>query len=56
MDGENPLVDQTGPAQSWQFGIGLNGTLISERASFVTRASYSKEFFTNMQIFTCSAG
>jgi hypothetical protein len=34
MDGENPLVNQTGPAQSWQYGIGLNGTLISERASF----------------------
>ena len=34
MDGENPLVDQTGPAQSWQYGVGLNGTLIKERASF----------------------
>ena len=34
MDGANPLVNQTGPAQSWQYGIGLNGTLISERASF----------------------
>jgi hypothetical protein len=33
-DGENPLVDKTGPAQSWQYGIGLNGTLISERSSF----------------------
>jgi hypothetical protein len=34
MDGENPLIDQTGPAQSWMYGIGLNGTLVSERASF----------------------
>ncbi len=34
MDGENPLSGQTGPAQSWQYGIGLSGTLISERASF----------------------
>jgi hypothetical protein len=34
MDGKNPLVNQTGPAQSWQYGIGLNGTLLSERASF----------------------
>jgi hypothetical protein len=34
MDGENPLVNQTGPAQSWQYGIGLSGTLISQRASF----------------------
>jgi hypothetical protein len=33
-DGENPLVNQTGPAQMWQYGIGLNGTLINERASF----------------------
>ena len=34
IDGENPLIDQTGPAQSWQYGVGLNGTLINERASF----------------------
>jgi hypothetical protein len=34
MDGKNPLVDKRGPAQSWQYGIGLNGTLVSERASF----------------------
>ena len=34
LDGENPLVNQTGPAQSWMYGIGLNGTLLSERASF----------------------
>ena len=34
MDGENPLVNQTGPAQSWMYGFGLNGTLINERASF----------------------
>jgi len=34
FDGENPLVNQTGPAQSWMYGVGLNGTLINERASF----------------------
>jgi Carboxypeptidase regulatory-like domain len=34
MDGKNPLVGQRGPAQSLMYGIGLNGTLISERASF----------------------
>ena len=34
MDGENPLSGQTPSAQSWQYGIGLSGTLISERASF----------------------
>ena len=27
-------MNQTGPAQSWQYGFGLSGTLISERASF----------------------
>jgi hypothetical protein len=34
MDGKNPLVGETGPAQSMMYGIGLNGTLISERAGF----------------------
>ena len=34
MDGKNPLVDERGPAQSLMYGIGLNGTLINERASF----------------------
>jgi len=34
LDGQNPLVNQTGPAQSLMYGVGLNGTLISERASF----------------------
>ena len=34
MDGRNPLVGQRGPAQSLMYGVGLNGTLISERASF----------------------
>jgi hypothetical protein len=33
-DGENPLVDQTGPAQSINYGVNLSGTLINERASF----------------------
>jgi hypothetical protein len=33
-DGENPLVNQTGPARSWMYGVSLNGTLINERASF----------------------
>ena len=34
FDGENPFTGQTPPSQSWQYGVGLNGTLISERASF----------------------
>ena len=34
MDGKNPLVGQRGPAQSVMYGVGLSGTLISERASF----------------------
>src|SRR5262245_12693217 len=34
LDGENPFVNSTPGSQSWQYGIGLNGTLLSERASF----------------------
>jgi hypothetical protein len=34
FDGENPLTNQTPASQSWQYGVGLNGTLISQRASF----------------------
>jgi hypothetical protein len=34
LDGKNPLVGQRGPAQSLMYGIGLNGTLINQRASF----------------------
>ena len=34
MDGHNPLIGETTPAQSLMYGIGLNGTLINERASF----------------------
>ncbi|MGB2713585.1 MAG: carboxypeptidase regulatory-like domain-containing protein [Vicinamibacterales bacterium] len=34
LDGKNPLVGQRGPAQSLMYGVGLNGTLVSERASF----------------------
>ena len=33
-DGKNPIVGQRGPAQSVNYGFGLNGTLINERASF----------------------
>ncbi len=34
MDGKNPLVGENGPAQSWMYGVGLNGTVINEKASF----------------------
>ncbi len=34
MDGHNPLIGETTPAQSLTYGIGLNGTLVNERASF----------------------
>ena len=33
-DGRNPLVGRRGPAQSLMYGVGLNGTLVSQRASF----------------------
>ena len=45
-DGENPLVNKTGPAQMWQYGIGLNGTLISERASFNINFNGSDSYST----------
>jgi hypothetical protein len=31
-DGRNPLVGRRGPAQSLMYGVGLNGTLVSQRA------------------------
>ena len=47
-DGENPLVDKTGPAQMWQYGIGLNGTLISERSSFNINFNGSDSYQTQV--------
>ena len=45
-DGENPLVNKTGPAQMWQYGVGLNGTLISQRSSFSLNFNGSDSYST----------
>ena len=45
-DGENPLVNKTGPAQMWQYGVGLNGTLVNERASFNINFNGSDSYST----------
>jgi hypothetical protein len=34
LDGRNPLVQQTGPAQNKSFGANVSGTLIAEKLSF----------------------
>ena len=51
MDGENPLIDQTGPAQSWMYGIGLNGTLVSKRASFNVNFNGQDSYSTINNLF-----
>jgi Carboxypeptidase regulatory-like domain len=56
MDGRNPLVDQTGPAQSWNYGIGLNGTLLSERASFNVNFNGQDSYSTPVQYAATTSG
>ena len=46
MDGHNPLIGQTTPAQSLTYGIGLNGTLVNERASFSLNISGQNSYST----------
>lgn len=56
MDGKNPLVNQTGPAQSWMYGIGLNGTLVNERASFNINFNGQDSYSTPVQYASTPAG
>jgi hypothetical protein len=56
MDGRNPLVGQRGPAQSLMYGIGLNGTLISERASFHLNFNGQDSYSTPVQYAATSSG
>ena len=56
MDGRNPLVGQRGPAQSLMYGVGLNGTLISERASFHINFNGQDSYSTPVQYAATSAG
>lgn len=55
-DGRNPLVGRRGPAQSLNYGVGLNGTLISQRASFQINFSGTDSYSTPVQIAATSAG
>lgn len=55
-DGKNPVVGQRGPAQSLNYGIGLNGTLISERASFNINFSGTDAYSTPVQNAVTSGG
>jgi Carboxypeptidase regulatory-like domain/TonB dependent receptor len=56
MDGRHPLVNQRGPAQSLMYGIGLNGTLINERASFHMNFSGQDSYSTPPQYAATSSG
>jgi hypothetical protein len=56
MDGRHPLVGQRGPAQSLMYGVGLNGTLISERASFHLNFNGQDSYSTPVQYAATSSG
>jgi carboxypeptidase family protein len=55
-DGRNPLVGQRNPAQSLMYGIGLNGTLISERASFHLNFNGQDSYSTPVQYAVTTSG
>ena len=55
-DGRNPLVGQRGPAQSLMYGVGLNGTLISERASFSLNFNGQDSYSTPVQFAATTGG
>ena len=55
-DGRNPLVGQRGPAQSVNYGVGLNGTLISERASFHLNFNGTDSYSTPVQYAATTGG
>jgi hypothetical protein len=56
LDGRNPLVGQRGPAQNFNFGFGLNGSLISQRASFNLNFNAQDSYSTPVQYAATSAG
>ena len=55
-DGRNPLVGQRGPAQSLMYGVGLNGTLISQRSSFYLNFNGQDSYSTPVQYAATSRG
>ena len=56
LDGNNPLVGQRGPARSYSYGASLNGTLISERASFNLSVNGSDSYSTPVQFASTPGG
>jgi hypothetical protein len=56
LDGRNPLIGQRGPAQSLMYGINLNGTLISQRASFSVNFSGTDAYATPVLYAATNAG
>jgi hypothetical protein len=55
-DGRNPLVGQRGAAQSLMYGVGLNGTLINQRASFQINYNGTDSYSTPLTVTATSAG
>jgi hypothetical protein len=55
-DGRNPLVGQRGPAQSVMYGMGMSGTLVSQRASFQVNFSGQDSYTTPVQYAATSSG
>jgi hypothetical protein len=49
LDGKNPIVGVRGPAQNFNYGAGLSGTLINERASFNLNFNGSDGYSTPVQ-------
>ena len=49
LDARNPLVGQRGPAQNFNYGFGLNGTLVSQRASFQLNFNGQDSYSTPVQ-------
>ncbi len=56
LDGKNPLVGQRGPAQNLNYGFGLNGSLISQRASFNLNFSGQDGYSTPVQYAATTGG
>ena len=55
-DGKNPIVGQRGPAQSLMYGVGLNGTLINQRASFQINFNGTDSYTTPILVVATNAG
>lgn len=56
LDGRNPLVGARGPAQSWNYGVSLNGTLVNERASFNLHFNGADSYTTPVQYAATAGG